>query len=407
MRVLRAVFAPHVRAVVADVLLALGVAALTLPAVFDNKHAGPPLWIIGFAIAIALLVRRRWPVGVLVFGGTAAVIEIIVFRPDVEPQPYNLGVLVAVYTVVKYADRLRPGLIAAVLMGVAAVVEVFRHNTEQPWWSTAASYALIAGGAWLSGYVGRIRRLYIASLEERALTAERERDALTRIAVAEERAVIARELHDVVAHSLAVMIVQADGARYSLDGRPDEARDAVAQIASTGREALDDMRRLVCVLRGPGADLTDRRRVSLDDLDALVERAGSAGLDVHTVVRGHASDLPQAVQVTLFRLVQEALTNVLRHAGPGTAVLLRVAYERVLVCISVADNGRGHAPAEARSDAPPAGGHGLIGMAERVAVLGGTFSAGAQPGGGWLVEATLPLHQPVVPGPRLAPEVPA
>jgi signal transduction histidine kinase len=399
MRVFRAVLAPRVRGVIADVLLSLVVAALTVPAVVDNQDAGPLLWIIGFAIAAALLFRRRWPVGVLVFCGVAGLVEMIAFRPAIEPQPYNAGVLVAVYTVVKYADRLRPGLIAGALLAIAVVVEVFRHDNAQPWWSAGLSYLLICGGVWLSGYVGRIRRLYIASLEERALTAEREHDALTRIAVAEERAAIARELHDVVAHSLAVMIVQADGAEYALAGKPDDAREAVRQIAATGREALGDMRRLVRVLRGPAEDVSDRRRVTVDDLDALVDRATSAGLDVRMLVVGTRTNLPHGVAMTIFRLVQEALTNVIRHAGPGTAVLLRVAYDVDDVAVSVADNGGG---VTSKPAAP--GGHGLVGMAERVAVHGGTFSAGARTGGGWLVDARLPVR---IAEPTPAPEVPA
>jgi signal transduction histidine kinase len=261
-------------------------------------------------------------------------------------------------------------------------------------WQNGITYIAACGGGWLTGYVVRTRHFYITGLEERAATAERERDHLTRIAVAEERATIARELHDVVAHSLAVMIVQADGADYALRTDPESARSAIRQVASTGREALDDMRRLVGVLRGgadqdPDGSLADvpcpRRPVGLADLDALVERAESARIDVDLRTIGIRRPLPSAVELTLYRIVQEALTNVLRHAGPGTSVRLVLQYGIDSVAVTVTDNGHGKAAAFG------SGGHGLIGMRERVAVLGGWFTAGPATGGGWRVDARVPV----------------
>src|SRR5262249_349439 len=154
---------------------------------------------------------------------------------------------------------------------------------------------------------------------------------LATIAVGEERATIARELHDIVAHSMAVMIIQADGASYALDSDPEQARVAIKQVASTGRESLDDMRRLIDVLRGSVASTnvpedTDRRRVRLDQLPALVDRARSAGLTATLTEHGGRDRVPAAVELTVFRIAQEALTNVLRHAGPEAAVTLALTY---------------------------------------------------------------------------------
>jgi signal transduction histidine kinase len=246
---------------------------------------------------------------------------------------------------------------------------------------------------WLTAYVLRTRRLHVAVLRERAATAERERDHLARLAAAEERAAIARELHDVVAHSLAVVIVQADGAGYALDSDPEQARTALHTIAATGRDALQDMRRIVDVLRGSGDDDTaqdDRRRVGLAHLEPLVDRAAAAGLTVDLRADGLPEDLSPALELTLFRLVQEGLTNVLRHAGPGAAVTVTLAVTDGTAVVEVVDDGNGRLASGAAPAAGP-GGNGLVGMRERVAVHGGRVTAGPRLGPGWHVRAELPL----------------
>ncbi len=217
------------------------------------------------------------------------------------------------------------------------------------------------------------------TLEERAASLEREREHLARIAVADERASIARELHDVVAHSLAVMIVQADGGRYAFDPDPARARQALNTVADTGREALEDMRRLVGVLRGSAQDAEERRR---DTLPELIQRARAAGLSVsadHDEV-----SLSPALELTVFRLVQESLTNVMRHAGPAATVSLTLRRKDDRVELEVVDDGVG--------EAKPGAGHGLTGMRERVAVHSGQFEAGPLVTGGWRVFASLPCE---------------
>jgi signal transduction histidine kinase len=210
-------------------------------------------------------------------------------------------------------------------------------------------------------------------------------------------------LHDVVAHSLAVMIVQADGGRYAFDAEPEKARDVLATVAATGREALEDMRRMVGVLRGTGNEGEsagpvgpehDRRRVGLDQLDVLAERARSAGLSVTIAGDGCPVPLPRTVDVTIYRVVQEALTNVLRHAGPGATATVTVNRTPDAVTLSIMDDGGGLGDMDA--DTTVSGGHGLVGMRERIAVHGGAFHAGPRLDGGWTVTVSLPFSDRMV-----------
>ncbi len=372
--------------------------------------------LIGLGMALALLVRRRFPLSVMAVVSTLALLQVLLFPPRFDPQPYDIAVLIAMYSVVKYAVPLWHAYLAAVPPAVGTLLEVGRHASEalvgradawRYWLEATGFLGGFCAAVWLTGYTVRTRRIYVAGLEERAATAERERDHLAKIAVADERAAIARELHDVVAHSLAVMIVQADGASYALDGEPETAKVAIKQVAATGRDALEDMRRLVGVLRGTAGDpdpaAEDRRRVGLDQLDALVERACSAGLALTVTTRGERPEMPPAVELTAYRIIQEALTNVLRHAGPNARVRLCLGFGPAAVAVEVTDDGAGRLfgdgsePARPRPpragaavEPRPAGGHGLIGMRERVAVHGGTFEAGPVLGGGWRVSASIP-----------------
>jgi signal transduction histidine kinase len=311
------------------------------------------------------------------------------------PAPYDVGVLFAMYAVVKYARSVWLAFLAGAVAALGVAILVADRGFSSRWADAATMYAAICAAVWLTAYVLRTRRLYVESLEERAATAERERDHMAQLAAADERAGIARELHDVVAHSLAVMIVQADGAAYTLDADPAQARGALDTIAATGRDALEDMRRIVGVLRGTHAaeDDQERRRITLDQLGSLVERARSAGLRVDLRVTGQPHGLTPADELTIFRLAQEALTNALRHAGQGALVNLALAYAPGAVTLEVVDDGAGRL---VTVGGPPiavaSGGHGLIGMRERVAVHGGEFSAGPRLGGGWQVRAVVPVR---------------
>ena len=368
---------------------------------FDYLHGG---WLefllIATPMAVAVLVRRRWPLLVMAAVSLLAFAQIFMARV---PQPYDVAVLIAMYAVVKYGRQVWHAYLAAAVVGVGIVIVTLHMGGTYSIYAQNG-FMLTAGCAavWLIAYVLRTRRLYVTSLEERAATAERERDHLAQLAAADERAAIARELHDVVAHSLAVMIVQADGATYALDTEPEQARGALGTIASTGRDALDDMRRIVGVLRGTTTaddDGAGRRRVGLDQLDSLVEGARSAGLAVDLRIDGARGGLTAAEELTVYRLAQEALTNALRHAGQRAAVSVALGFAPGAVTLEVIDDGAGRlvtvgGDTVARQGQPvraQPGGHGLVGMRERVAVHGGQFAAGPRLGGGWQVRAVVPI----------------
>ncbi|MEU7586553.1 sensor histidine kinase [Micromonospora sp. NPDC049230] len=392
MTVRRTMVGRPLRSLAFDVAVSAAVALIGLAGA-ANLAGGWAAALVCVGMAVALLFRRAHPGAVTVVVAALGLVQVIARWG---PLPFDVAVLIALYSVVKYGERLR----AAVLAGAAAAVGVVLAAVQTPgvisWWVTALWYALVTGAVWLVALNVRTRRLYVLSLEERAATLEREREAESRAAVAEERTRIARELHDVVAHSLAVMIVQADGARFMLDRDPAQARTAVKVVADTGRAALEEMRRLVGVLRdaGPAGDDElavaadpEHRRLALAELPDLLTRFGDAGLHIRSTVTGDQPSLPPGLELTVYRVVQEALTNALKHAGVGAVVEVALTYTPEAVVVRVRDDGRGRplvSPA-------PSGGHGLLGMRERVTVYDGSLTAGPRPAGGWQLEVRLPL----------------
>jgi signal transduction histidine kinase len=353
--------------------VAIGFAAMSI------YTLGPGIVVHGWLMAVALVWRRRWPVAVFgVVAGLAAV-QLVLPGDRYTLVPHDIAVLVAMYSVVKYADR----PVHAVGAGVVCLVGSGLAPLKLPdgGWYLVLVIALSVIVVWLLGWSMRTRRLYVDSLEDRAATAERERDHLARIAVAEERARIARELHDMVAHSLSVMIVHADGATLALDKAPDRAREALRTVSDTGRGALVEMRHLVTVLRSNDDAAEDARTSVTTTLD----RARAAGLSVRADVSGDPAALPAGVELAAFRIVQESVTNALKHAGPGASAALRLAYSPAGVEIDFRDDGAG-------SPGGRGDGHGLIGMRERVALYGGTITAGPDPAGGWRVTASIPVE---------------
>ncbi|WP_181805570.1 sensor histidine kinase [Streptomyces shenzhenensis] len=369
--------------------------------------------VIGWAMALTLLFRRRWPMAVLGAVSALALLQyVLAVVPDVAqagaPTGYDIAVLVAMVSVVTHARAMwqvytaGAVVVAGVVLGFGGVGSLFTPGAASMDLVPFVAFLGICVAVWLTAVVLRTRRLYAVGLEEKAAVEERERRHLAQLAAAEERAEIARELHDVVAHSLAVMILQADAVGYVLKTDPDKAGTALQTIAATGRDALEDMHRIVRVLRAgrapgdgeeEGAELGDgRRRASLSGLETLVERARTAGLLVTLTVHGDRDRLPTADQLTVFRVVQECLTNALRHAGPGAAVAVTLSCEEDVVHIEVSDDGGGRlgAPAPAGAEGVAGGGNGLVGMRERVEVSGGRFTAGPRLGAGWRVEADLP-----------------
>jgi signal transduction histidine kinase len=291
-------------------------------------------------------------------------------------QPTNSGVfvflLLAVYSAAAHTSGRRTLLAGGMTVGT------FVPALEMSGGITADNlifFALIFGAPWVAGRAVRQRRLNDSELEQEKMRAA--------AAIVEERARIARELHDVVAHSISVMVLQARGGRRVLESEPADARDAFAVIESTGQQALDEMRRLVGMLRSGEESLPLAPQPSLKELGTLVEQVRAAGLPVDVAVEGEPRDLPPGVDLSAFRIVQEALTNALKHAGPARArVVLRYLADEFELEIS--DDGPG-------TDDDSGPGYGLVGMRERVSVYGGELQAGRQPGGGYALRVRLPL----------------
>jgi signal transduction histidine kinase len=236
---------------------------------------------------------------------------------------------------------------------------------------------------WFVGRTIRQSRLQAERLQDLATQLELEREEKARTAVAEERSRISRELHDVVAHSVSVMVVQSQAAQRLLEGEQRNARQALESIETTGRQALTEMRRLLGILRRTDAELALAPQPGLEHLDALIEQTREAGLPVELSVEGDVGSLPPGVDLTAYRIVQEALTNTLKHAGPAHArVTIRRRDDGME--LEVADDG-------AASGKGDGSGQGLIGMRERVALYGGALESGRRDGGGYIVRARLPL----------------
>jgi signal transduction histidine kinase len=350
-----------------------------------------------FAVAMSapVAVRRRYPVGafaVVVLVGGLEVLKL--------PRPIgsDLAVVIMVYTVAAYRPRrISLAALAVCLAGSVVAVLVWSADAVVHSAYTLAGVAAVFGGpallAWLLGDSMQWRRGYYRGLEERAARLERERDAHIQVAAAAERARIARELHDVVAHNVSVMVVQADGAAFALDASPEKARQALTAISRTGRQALAEMRSLLGVLRSAsdsGANLTPQPGV--EQLAGLLEQTRAAGLPVSFAVEGVPRALPSGAALAAYRIVQESLTNARKHGGPTVTAGVTLRFCEDQLVINVTDDGRGPVAVRAVSDTGPDGlGHGLIGMRERTDVYGGTITAGPRPGGGWRVSATLPL----------------
>ncbi len=387
-----------------DVAIAMVVAYVT--SYYSEEYDGP----IGLTMALTLVFRRRRPMTVMgLVSGLALIQYVLATYADPalagSPTGYDVAVLVAMVSVVTHAQPMwhiytaGAAVLVGVFVGSGAVTPpgALEQGGDL---LEVVTLGGISSAVWLTAMVLRTRRLYVESMEARAATAEREREHLVRLAAAEERAEIARELHDVVAHTLAVMILQADGAGYALKTDVDKAASALEIIAATGRDALDDMHRIVKVLRADrssgGQERPDeavgRRKVSLDDLETVAERARAAGLKVTLTIEGARSRLPTADELTVFRLVQESLTNVLRHAGPGAQVTITLRFDGDAVLIRVIDDGAGKLAGHEPVSGGSGGGNGLVGMRERVEVSGGRFTAGPRLGAGWQVDAELPVR---------------
>jgi signal transduction histidine kinase len=371
---------------------ALALVAASLPMAFFASMpvpSGVPVGVVALGYALVLLhtlplvARRRFPGAVLALCVASGLAFAALFMP-----PFFLGpaLLVAVYSVAAYGSRWvsLAGLVVAEL-GLAAVWLTPAMLDR----STFLLYMGIIAVAWVLGHFVGDRQVYAAQLEERTAELERAREELARRAVVEERLRLARELHDVVAHAMSVIAVQSGVGAHVAASRPEEVGKALAAIEATSRAALTELRRLLGVLRqdsDPQASLTPVP--GLANLDSLLTEVGKAGLAVRVRVKGTPLQLPAGVDLSAYRIVQEALTNVVKHAGPAHAQVT-IGYRDQDVTVEIVDDGRSAVPPA--SDGRAGTGHGLTGMRERVAAFNGELQVGPRPGGGFRVVARLPL----------------
>lgn len=387
----------RVPALAQDVLLAIFVTVMQVQGVRrtveSSEVAARPLddfgqlgYLLLIVSGLALVVRRRWPVPVFL---TAALASLVYFTLDFPDGPAWLGLFVAIYTLTAYGDGRRSLVIAGVGISVLATVWLIAAVDIEP--RAAIGWVFFRIGASVMsaalGESARSRRFIAAEAQERAEWAERTREEEARARVDAERLRIAREVHDTVAHAIAIINVQAGVTAHVLDKRPERARETLVAIEQTSSQALQEMRSILGVLR----DANDGRvpHPGLEQVDELVAKARAAGLDIKLEGMSPATALPSAVDSAVYRILQESITNVIRHVGP-TRVTVRMDHGVDLLELSIIDEGR--------RDGRPSGGNGsirpgrgILGMRERCELLGGDLVARPSPGGGFEVTARLPL----------------
>jgi signal transduction histidine kinase len=394
------------RALVIDVLLALGIGLAQVLGVLLSERVGRSAgwrdpdalaYLLLVGGAAALLLRRRWPLPVLAVTLACG----LAYAARTYPEgPSQLAVFPALWTVALTLPRRQAWLAAAVAAVAAASVELFLYgDTMFDGEPVYAAVTVLAAMWW--GEAVRARRAYVAELRDRAEWAERSREEEARRRVDEERLRIARELHDVVSHTIGVISVQAGVAAHLLHRRPDKAADSLAAIRQASDEALGELHTMLGVLRqgdGDGGRAPLAPAPGLAELDALVAQAAGAGIEVKVAVEGEPRRLPSAVDLACYRVVQESLTNVVRHAGASQAEIT-VTHHHDRVVVEVLDDGNGVESASGRRSGDSdrqirRSGQGIPGMRERARALGGSLEAGPRPGGGFRVQASLPVAGP-------------
>src|ERR1700733_3163497 len=389
MRALRPTGYPAARTAVrwvSDVLLTLLALVTTLPALPRDSTRMHAAEVVVLIISVApLLVRRIWPLPVFGWILLTAIAAGLWSSSAID----GLALLIALYTVASRRPR-REALVCAGLLEVVAVAALLLYAYSRWWFDAIFVSGMVAAALGLGLYFAA-RRAYLAELHDRAERLERERDHQAALAAAAERARIAREMHDIVAHHLTVMTTLAEAAVAASASSPEKATDVMRSVAVTGRRALADTRQLLGVLRERDGTAVGSAEAlqpvpDLSQLDALIEQVRSAGLDTALELHGQAPDVPAGVQLAVYRLVQEALTNTLKHGGAGASASVRLSFEPGELRVDVNDDGAGSA-------APAAAGvgGGLPGMRERVRAYGGDVQAGPRQPAGWAVSARLPL----------------
>ncbi|MHA6758060.1 sensor histidine kinase [Streptacidiphilus sp. PAMC 29251] len=349
------------------------------------------LWLLHAALVLPLVWRRRAPMPMFCVVAALAFVQWVVL---VHVMPADIAVLIALYTVAAHSSRLPTWTALAVaetgaFLAALSGAPLHRHSTSEV--HITKTFVLYSGtvvAAVVLGLNTRGRRARLAVLEQRAADLERERDQQAALAVAAERSRIAREMHDIVTHSLSVMVALADGSVYANDRTPRKATAAMQQCAETGRQALTDMRRFLGVLRDDEPDALRHPQPGIEELAELVQQVRAAGHPTELDVDGAAELLSPGAQLTVYRLVQESLTNVLKHSRAGSQAWVALRWTSHELSVEIRDNGYQEG---ARAERAERAGHGLVGMRERTTAFGGTLAAGPDPDHGWCVKATLDL----------------
>jgi signal transduction histidine kinase len=369
-----------------EILIALLATEAMVEIVVGSPNSARSLWFALPAVAVLVLplfARRRFPFAALAaYWLLAAAIMFVDWRP----VPFATSLVVVGLTVAFLLGNLRDavkagvGLVVIVVCVAILVYEIPDHST-----ALLVFLPLEFAIAWVAGFALRERSEQAEAAEVRASQAERDRDAAARIAVAEERARIARELHDVVAHAVSVMVLQVGAVRHKLPDALAEDRDALTGVERAGRTALAEMRGLLAAMRSDGDEVELLPQPGVDGLETLVKQVGRAGLPVELHVDGEPFPLPRGIDLSAYRIVQEGLTNALKHARATTANVT-VRYEPHALVLEIRDDGIGTATSDGL-------GHGLVGIRERVKIYGGEMSAGKANGGGFVLSTRLPLKR--------------
>ena len=388
------------------VLLALAVVPTASP--IDGAVPAARWW--ALALVLPLAWRRTQPAASAAAVYTVALAHLVLGSPLILPA--DLVVILALYSVTVHGPRwayrtaIGGGPLGGLVLGAVLMTRTGDIGSDAAVFA-AIAVALLSVAAFAFGLVRRSRREVIESLVDRARRLEVEGQQQAQLAAAAERTRIAREMHDIVAHSLSVIIAQADGGRYAAEAEPAAAVRSLTTIGETGRAALTDMRRLLGVLRppeqgagdptsptagddgavptGPAAPVDLVPQPAVADIERLVEQVRDSGMEVSVVRIGTARPLPPGTGLTVYRICQESLTNVLKHGGPGVRASVLLQWAPRALVLEVTDDGRGAA------STPDGGGHGQLGMRERAVMLGGTLTLGPRPGGGYRVRAEIPL----------------
>jgi signal transduction histidine kinase len=375
--------------ILAVALIAVGLISLAEagPGPTAEFSRSPDVWNVLLVVLMTapVVMRRRYPVAVLTLVSLAWVVE------RLAEYPATLGIWsipLALHAVGSEVEAKRSGRVAGAAIAGLVAFTALGAVTESVPWSTVILMAAFTIIPYILGREIHERRRRTAELEQRANEAEHRREQEARRAVRAERQRIARELHDIVAHDMTVMTVQASAARRLLRQDPERATTALEAVEAAGHEALQEMRRLLDVLRPQAADTARTPQPGLTRLDDLVRQMQDAGLEVEVAVEGEPAPLPAGVDLNVYRIIQESLTNALKHGGPRTKARVVLRYHASAMEVEVTDDGRGAAVGLAGNGSS---GRGILGMRERAALLHGDIAVGPRPGGGYRVKTSIPL----------------